>query len=423
MAILGGHINCVQTFITELKKTKTDAEITTIVNTPNKFGETALHFCIDRMQPAMLQLLMSEGHLDVNATTVEKINGVDRCKHVLSTLDLQEAHMKDHDEDGHGGCGHHHEPVDFNAHRAEIKIVQSLLEKAGVKESAVKFEKPAVPVEQLPENVSQGFLQDNTLKTVESRFGGALWDKTIEVFYTGKKPKVGYSVQVNMNFIDTAKASGLSFTWLRGIISSVAPTGDRFTATLSLNLNVDHKDKLKEQFGKTEWEATLVWYPFNEYPWVLVKLVPLQQDSEHTHAKLLQLALDNESKFGRKVAKVEQESSACMVLKGDNHHHHHHDDDEEEEGGQHEHKVMVAADLTSAGVAVTLEDGTTTLVKHNVMQYFQHLVSKVAHLRQHNIDTAVLSVNGKPLDWDQIMKHQHDDDDDDEEHDHAGHHH
>ena len=50
-------------------------------------------------------------------------------------------HLKEHDS-GHG----HHEPIDFDAHRDEVKVVQDMLEKAGTT-STTNFVKSHVSID------------------------------------------------------------------------------------------------------------------------------------------------------------------------------------------------------------------------------------------------------------------------------------
>eukprot|EP01114_Cavostelium_apophysatum_P005111 TRINITY_DN1574_c0_g1_i1.p1 TRINITY_DN1574_c0_g1~~TRINITY_DN1574_c0_g1_i1.p1 ORF type:complete len:453 (-),score=101.62 TRINITY_DN1574_c0_g1_i1:761-2119(-) len=158
---------------------------------------------------------------------------------------------------------------------------------------------------------------ERMLQNHERAFGGALWGSHLECFYAPKKPKVYMAVEFNAHLKNSAfkdvraRKNGPTFTWFRGFISSVSDDHKEFKATL--NINCDH-----QQYSEMnrEWEATAIFYPYLNNPWILKSLVPLPSGGK-TFKQLEQEGLADIALRGRRVPIISTpEEEKCAVLKG-----------------------------------------------------------------------------------------------------------
>jgi len=155
----------------------------------------------------------------------------------------------------------------------------------------------------IPEWIQEGYLNDTRMVQHEDDFGGVLWGRYVEPFYSGKKPRVGLAVQINLNFSTIIQNN--KFTWLWGFISDVS--ADKKTVWCTTKLNVDHQGKIPPLGG--QWNTKLQFDPSKACCWVVTEMSPLV-DSSKSWNTLLTQEQNRELTHGRRY--VKKESPCCL---------------------------------------------------------------------------------------------------------------
>eukprot|EP01119_Soliformovum_irregulare_P008729 TRINITY_DN21834_c0_g1_i1.p1 TRINITY_DN21834_c0_g1~~TRINITY_DN21834_c0_g1_i1.p1 ORF type:complete len:473 (+),score=99.33 TRINITY_DN21834_c0_g1_i1:168-1586(+) len=232
------------------------------VNRANLFGETALHYAISYGKLTAVKMLVAAG-AHINSCTIGTPS-----------------------------------PLSMAEEKQNAKIVEFL------KAKGAQRMKPTLPpfTRSLPDFVQDAFHKDQRMKEHEHQYGGALWGSCIEVFYTGKKPRSLLAVEAAINLQKRQK----THTWMRGYISSVAPDGKSFRATVGENLN--HKGEIKGLQG--QWDLTFGWNPNLNSPWMVIEMKKLPSDSPDTVDALQERAIDYERTHGKRFL-AHQHSEHC----------------------------------------------------------------------------------------------------------------
>lgn len=230
------------------------------INAPNVYGETALHFAASFGFVEVIDALLAAG-----------------------------ANVDSADCEGHT-------PLDLAIAKNRPEAVTRLTQCGANRGKVVTPEMPQKG--NVPACVEFGCIVEPLMQGIEEKFGGAPWCDCLEVFYSGKKPKVGYCIEISL-ILKMAGVSNALNAVLLGIISRVSDDKKRITATVKLNFN--SSGFFPQLQG--EWEATLEWCSQLENPWFLTELVP-RQDPEKSFDKLKEKADELERQRGRKVDKV-----------------------------------------------------------------------------------------------------------------------
>jgi hypothetical protein len=136
--------------------------------------------------------------------------------------------------------------AETNNHKRAAKLLKQL---GGVIKTITVVEHR--PRDALPEFIREGNIDDETLISTEDKFGGAVWPgKIIEVFYTGKKPRIGFATEIGVIFQKDFHFEEKQ-TYLRGFISWVSEDMKEFKSTVSL---------IEEHEGKQELRLHWIFY-------------------------------------------------------------------------------------------------------------------------------------------------------------------
>jgi len=241
------------------------------INLQNRYGETALHFAASHGLLEIIELLIGFG-ANIQATTLEG-----------------------------------HTPLDLAMKNNQQQTKEYLI-LMGAKKGTIKLSQMP-PRGNIPCFIDFGCIPEKKMREIEQQFGGAPWCDTLEVFYTGKRPKVGYCIELALVLINPNFPLDVC-TWMLGIISSVSKDRKKIMATVRLNSN--HTEYFSQLNG--EWEAILEWCPHLENSWCLTNLIPLKEECR----SLSELRIRRhkmEQLFGRKVSRISIENRA-IVLKG-----------------------------------------------------------------------------------------------------------
>jgi hypothetical protein len=392
MAVLNDHIDC----LIELIQVCKELGVALDINKGSTQGEQAIHHAAGQHKFEALKILVENG-ADVNASICDGSKPLD-----LASAPVQEHHHHHHH---HGEtCNHDHGNTDKQK-EDRLKCIDYIKEHGGTEGEPV--EPAQYGVTDGPAFVGRGFSNDQVMMVHEQRFGGALWGDYIQVFYSGKKPKVGYALEIRL-LIDP-QVTGQKVAVVHGFIHTVSD--DKKTIVATVKLTGDFANKVQKLDG--EWEATLELKTGDLVPWVLVKLQP-QQDTTKSFAALLQMAKEKEQTEGRKFQKVPDVETPSWVLKGT----------EEANTAQ---KVLIGVNVVG-GIELVyhFEDGTTESAKGSRLPYlFQHIVEQNTELLQEGKEGIFIRVDGRDVEFahDDDEHEHHEGCNHDHDHDHHHHHH
>jgi len=408
------------------------------INLPNPQKETSLHYAFYHKMTDIAKYLLSKGgkpnkltlegcncvHMCVIAESLDGLKILlDYCKEQNVSLNINQGNL--YAETPLHYCATHNvldclklliaAGVELNsqmltgetplhlAQRSKHSTCVELLKKSGAKELPEPHYKFIADMD-LPEFVSQAFLNDYILKEHENRFGGALWSKgAIQVFYTGKKPKVGLCVEVSLKLVQ-GKAPMLDTTMI-GIISSVVGIGPQAKIIATVLVKGSHEEAFTTLLPG-EWEVVLQFDPSKSFPWGATSLKPLQ-DLTKNYESLQTVAIANEKQYGRHVEIKADKVTPCQILKGlelmgDSHSHSH--------GPGHEHQIVDAVDVdTKEGTIVyTLDDGSKTPVVTGpkVPYLLNHILANFAQMMHKGLSKeqmVTIRIDGHVLDGNDLQ--------------------
>jgi hypothetical protein len=160
----------------------------------------------------------------------------------------------------------------------------------------------------LPQMCSEGFVNSKTTATYEKDYGGAMYHPSnYEVFYFGKKPRVGLGFCCNFN-LKTPK-HGKNWIKFFGIISEVV-AAQKFVATLKL---WPDWDMFSDDFPG-DWVGVFEFDYDKSEPWICTSLKALKDSNGATMESMEKIAAERVEK-GRRYEKKER-SGDHWVLKG-----------------------------------------------------------------------------------------------------------
>ncbi len=246
------------------------------------------------------------------------------AKILLQYLDISQVNIQDE-----SGRTAYHLASESNNYNSQA--IEKLIKQSGGKKLKL-FEKKPFDFH-LPSFVDHAYLADQT--QVDEAFGGAIWDGpgcNIETYWPGKPFQVGLSVKLKMNF--NRDVRGKNFSWMRGIISSIAEDEKSFTATV--RMNVDHERLYIDDFPG-DWHAKFEFDSSKTYPWIVTKLVR-EKNPERSYENMLKIAAEREQKYGRRLPR--KIGSRCALLKGFESTHTHSD---------HAPRIITGIDLNDDG--------------------------------------------------------------------------
>jgi len=267
-----GVMQCPTTVIEEFLKICKEENIPIDLNKGNFFGETALHFAVTHNKRATVKVLLDAG-ANIDAVT---FNG--------------------------------HTPYHIATEENHKEILDLLKQRGAVQSIAPPKVKPPV---NLPSFISSGYLKDESMMEHELKFGGALFQNCLPVFYLGKKPRDGLCVEISVRFKKPIK--DIEFSWLRGMLFQV---GEQ-TVKAVVKLNCDHEGRIPQLAGN--WIATLGFVPNMEFPWILTEFTKAPEDLyEHVLARsqLVAQARGRKYKLAPSAEHKQKAAQRCMIPKG-----------------------------------------------------------------------------------------------------------